>query len=529
MGTPTSDPAPVVAAPAGRRAGGYRLEVISVVAVVVVGVILRFATTSPLWLDEALSVNIAALALGDIPDALRHDGHPPLYYLLLHGWMALFGDGDMAVRALSGLFGVLALPLMWLAARRAAGPCAGWAALVLLAVSPFAIRYSTEARMYSLVMVLVLAGYLVLRRALRQPRPVWLATLTVLTGLALLTHYWVLWLVGAVLAVMSTRVWTYRRTPARRRAPLLVAGAVAGGGILLVPWLGVMAYQSAHTGTPWAGPARPTQVVQSSLADFGFTGVGSGAAEGTLVAVALSVLFLVGLCARRLDEHRLELDVRTVPGVRGEAGVVGLTVALGTMAGYATSTTFAPRYAASFFPLFLVVAAVGASMLPARFSRNLVVGGVAGLCLVAASFNVTTARTQGEELAEAIAEGASPDDVVAFCPDQLGPAVERGLPDGLTTAVYPTLAPAERVDWADYAPRHAEAEPEAFAAALDERADDATIWLVARGGYRTLEGQCEQVVAELGALRPGAAQPVSEDAGVFEHASLFRYPSSSER
>ena len=49
---------------------------------VAVAVIARFVTTSPLWLDEALSVNIASLPLGDIPDALRQDGHPPLYYLV---------------------------------------------------------------------------------------------------------------------------------------------------------------------------------------------------------------------------------------------------------------------------------------------------------------------------------------------------------------------------------------------------------------------------------------------------------------
>ena len=52
-----------------------------------VGVITRFAPRSDLWLDEALSVNISKLPLGDIGEALRHDGHPPLYYYLLHGWM----------------------------------------------------------------------------------------------------------------------------------------------------------------------------------------------------------------------------------------------------------------------------------------------------------------------------------------------------------------------------------------------------------------------------------------------------------
>ena len=55
---------------------------------VVVAVVLRFVTTSDLWLDEALTVNIAKLPLGDLRAALLRDGAPPLYYVLLHGWMA---------------------------------------------------------------------------------------------------------------------------------------------------------------------------------------------------------------------------------------------------------------------------------------------------------------------------------------------------------------------------------------------------------------------------------------------------------
>ena len=56
-----------------------------------------------------------------LPDALRHDGAPPLYYVMLHGWMRLFGTGTVAVRALSGLLGVVALPLTFAAGLRAGG------------------------------------------------------------------------------------------------------------------------------------------------------------------------------------------------------------------------------------------------------------------------------------------------------------------------------------------------------------------------------------------------------------------------
>ena len=61
------------------------------------GIGLRFWAPTALWLDEALSVNIAHLPVTQIPRALAHDGSPPLYYVLLHVWMAMFGRSDFAV------------------------------------------------------------------------------------------------------------------------------------------------------------------------------------------------------------------------------------------------------------------------------------------------------------------------------------------------------------------------------------------------------------------------------------------------
>ena len=80
-----------------------RLVLAVVVAVVLVAaVVLRFWTRSDLWLDEALTVDIARQPLHDIPSHLRMDGAPPLFYVLLHFWMRIFGSSDYAVRALPG-------------------------------------------------------------------------------------------------------------------------------------------------------------------------------------------------------------------------------------------------------------------------------------------------------------------------------------------------------------------------------------------------------------------------------------------
>ena len=134
-----------------------------------IGLVLRTLTASDLWLDEALGVNIARLPLVDLPAALSRDAAPPLYYGLLHLWMALFGDGDVAVRSLSALASGLTLPVVWLVGRRLGGTRAAWGAAFVLAVNPFAIRYATEARMYALVAFEVALGLLAALRALERP------------------------------------------------------------------------------------------------------------------------------------------------------------------------------------------------------------------------------------------------------------------------------------------------------------------------------------------------------------------------
>src|SRR5205085_7398248 len=123
----------------------------------------------------------------------------------------------------------------------------------------------------------------------------------------------------------------------------------------LVPWLPVMADQSAHTGTPWAGPVRPVTIVTNAVADFS----GGGYGEAVFLGTALLMLFVVGLCGVAEGGTRVGLEFRTVPGVRREAAVVTLTVAIASVVGYATHTTFASRYAAAVLPLLLIVCAVG--------------------------------------------------------------------------------------------------------------------------------------------------------------------------
>jgi hypothetical protein len=294
--------------------------------------------------------------------------------------------------------------------------------------------------------------------------------------------------------------------------------ALAAGAILFLPWLPAFLAQAGSTGTPWAAPSRPLVVAFQSLADWG----GGPPSEALFLGLCLVLLGLLALLGRATGGDRIELDLRTRPGARGEWAVVVLTVGLAVVVSYASRAAFAGRYTSVIHPLVVLLAALGVAVLPRRGLR---VGVVGVLALVGTAFgvaNLLTDRTQAGQVAAAIEAEAGPDDVVAYCPDQLGPGTSRLLDDGPPGVRFPDLGDPRFVDWVDYAARVEAGDPAAFADEVVERAGGGDVWLVWSGEYRTVEGVCEELVNALAARRPGWSVVV-QSGDQFEHAWLHRY------
>ncbi|MEA3076416.1 MAG: hypothetical protein QOF60_1324 [Actinomycetota bacterium] len=513
---PTISPTPSGSRETGARNPGTDLAktgrwgVVAVVAVLAAGIALRLTARSALWLDEALTVNLAHLPLRDLHGALRRDGAPPLYYLLLHGWTEVFGTGNLAVRSLSAVFGVATLPLMAKAGRRLGGSVVGLGAVVLLGASPFAIRYATEARMYTLVALIVTAGWLVLRRALERGRTIDLVALGALSGALLLTHYWGFYLVGVLAVALAVK-----------KRWVALAAIVIGAVVCFGPWLPTFLYQRAHTGTPWGTAPGPVEVAFTTLVDLG----GGPYPEGQALAGLLAGLVILGLAGRAVDERRIELDLRTRPGVRPELVIGAVSLLIAVAVGTATGSAFASRYTSIAFPLVILAAAFGLRSFADRRVVAVVLAVASVLGLVGGVRNAVYQRTQAPAVAAAIeANGGRPGDTVVYCPDQLGPDVSRLLPGGYQQATFPDFADPRIVDWVDYGRRMAAADPVAFAAEIQRRAAGRNIWYVWMPGYRTLDKQCERLNDALANGRPGNRQLLDPDKSVFERQVLWLHP-----
>jgi hypothetical protein len=473
--------------------------VVFVGLVVTAGVVLRFWTRSAMWLDEALTVNIARLPLHQIPGALKRDGAPPLYYVLLHFWMKVFGSSDVGARSLSGVISVATLPVAWLAARRFAGRTAAWVVLILLASSPFAVYYATEVRMYSLVMLLTACGVLALQRALEHPRPGNLVATAAVTGLLLYSQYWALYLVAAAVVWLVLLWW--RGRAALRANARWVLGAIVVGIITFLPWVPTFYFQSRHTGTPWAPPANYSAIINAitGFTDNQATNSSAGSNQGRLLAIFYFLLAFLAVFGAARDRYHVELDIRTRRPSRGMAFVVFATLAAAVTGGLLTSSAFSPRYASVVYvPLLLLVGLGALTLIDVRVRTAIMaIAAVAGLAL--AVENVWTPRTQAPGVARVLDTEARPGDLVAFCPDQLGPSVARLVAPGrLQMTTFPRGTPPTFVDWVDYKAAAQAESPAAFARRLVQAAGSThRIWAVWAPGYQGLGTRCEQMVSAL--------------------------------
>jgi len=470
------------------------------IVVVAVGLVLRFWTRSALWLDEALTVDISRLPIHEIPSYLKRDGAPPLFYVLLHFWMGAFGTSREAVRALSGVLSVATLPVAWVAGRRYGGRTVAWVTVALLASAPFAVYYATEVRMYSLVMFLTACGFVAVDRALRRPCPGNLLAVAVVGAALLYSQYWSLYLLGALGIWLLWQAW--RGRPEWRNNARWVVAALVVSALAFVPWLPTFFYQSAHTGTPWSKTPNFAAVIDSvtGFGDNQATHQTAGTNQGRLLALGYFILGGLALFGLARDRWHIELDIRTRPAGRGVAFVVVVTLFAAIAGGILTGSAFSPRYASVIFvPLILLVAFGSLTLLDARLRAGVVaVLAVAGL--VASAQNIWTYRTQAPQIAAVINRYAQPGDIVAFCPDQLGPSVYQVVaPDHYDLITYPRGTGPQFVDWVDYKSVAKASNPATFARELGAKAvaGGHTIWLISAEGYQGFGTKCQILGGDL--------------------------------
>lgn len=188
--------------------------------------------------DSSYSVYLAGQPVLDLLWLTGADSHPPLYYLLLAGWLHLLGWHEMIVRFVSLAPALITIPLTFQLGRRVFGDRPAVIAAVLLAVSPFAFHYARLPRMYGWVMLAILVAILAFLSAVRTERwRDWIVyAIAAWAGLHL--QYF------AALGIVALNLWALPlwRQPAVR---LRIVRVHIGIGLLSLPWFLVAFLPSA--------------------------------------------------------------------------------------------------------------------------------------------------------------------------------------------------------------------------------------------------------------------------------------------
>jgi hypothetical protein len=297
-----------------------------------------------LWFDEIYTLWIARLSVHDLLAKVAGDIHPPLHYLLVREWRLLGGEGDLWIRSLSTVFGVLTVAALVGAGRDTFGRATGWTAAALLALHHSHVDFSGESRSFALLFLLLTLAVWLAWRWIEHARPRDAVLYVLTAATALYTHY----LSGVVLAFLGA--WglvALLRTPKRLGTWIGLHVAVA---VLFVPQLPTLLEQSKRLhGDHWVKDPTP--------------------------ATLLNVLRQLALSARWLVPVVMLLAAVPLfrPSQRKAASLLWCTSLVPVVVLWALSMRgaglFVERYMMFALPAFCLLVAAGLQAIPLRLVR----------------------------------------------------------------------------------------------------------------------------------------------------------------
>jgi hypothetical protein len=352
--------------------------------------VLRFATLDrqSFWLDELVTVSLVRKSFGAMVHAIPHsEATPYLYYILAWPWSRLFGSGEVGLRSLSALAGTATVVAAYGAGASLVSRRVGLIAAALVAVNPFLIWYSQEARSYSLVTLFVAVGLWLFGRALAGERRA-LAGWGLLSALALATHYF------ALFVVVPEAVWLVARVRDRRRA---VAAALIPTFVLLAELPLLLAQRgNGESAAQSAVVKRIVGVPKDLVVGFSFP----SELFGSILASLLVVSGLVLLATRTPARERVRA---LIPGTMAAFAIVAPIVLAGGGADYVTARNA------------IVAVVPGAVCLGAGYAANRAgLVAASALCVLSLAIGLSVSldtkygRTDWRGLAEAIGPASAP-------------------------------------------------------------------------------------------------------------------------
>ncbi|MEO1402140.1 MAG: glycosyltransferase family 39 protein [Cyanobacteria bacterium J06635_1] len=298
-----------------------------------------------------------------------YSNHPPLFFMLMNRWLAWFGSSVWSLRSLPVLCGLVAVVGCFYLGRRVGGSKVGRLAAWLMAVSPYGIYLSQEARHYSLAVAISLFSltqWLALLKG--KPSPYrWLAWIA-LNSLGLYVHYF--YGFGILAQWLVTLGWLWQHRAAAAPKPpwprwLLAMGLTA---LLYGPWLSTaLTHFQSEGGTGWLSRSLPGwQTVLLPWVQSLVAGVFmlimlpvEQVPQWVSIPAGLIMLSVFGVVLRQLimGWRSAPLPPYAWPLMGYGLGVLAIMLAI--TYGLGKDLTVAPRYFFILYPAITVIVALG--------------------------------------------------------------------------------------------------------------------------------------------------------------------------
>jgi len=338
--------------------------------VLALGCLLRLfrLTHQGLWFDEVFSVTVAGETdLFDLAHWMTLDVHPLLYYLCLHPFLRLLGDGPLGARSFSALCGCLTLIAMpWVACDLGLRRKGVLFATFLLSISPLLVYFSQEARMYALLALEALIAVTMLYVALNRDRWADWAVYLLATTASLYTHTYALLLLPAEALYLCYRLICKpglpRRTAGHYLATMAILMVVSIPLFLLLPnWLNSPALGGARVAS-LDDLLRAWDVWGAGLTSLPTPGLGALSNPPLQIAGAL---LLGGLCLAGLFPAKRRPEEHTAAPLL--AMTIGIPLLLGVLISWGLQKNFWAEKALTLMaPMVYLLAGVGAARLASQ-------------------------------------------------------------------------------------------------------------------------------------------------------------------
>ncbi|MEX1001333.1 MAG: glycosyltransferase family 39 protein [Crocinitomicaceae bacterium] len=166
---------------------------------------LPFINSYPICLDEPFSIFWSQQDLNEFMPELVKGNNPPLYFIILHYWMEVFGASPFSTRSLSLLFSILMIPFLYDLTKKITNKHFAIISVLLTLFSSLFHYHSIEARMYSMMVCLTVISFWAMYCLIFEDRKYWWL-LGISNGLLLYTHYLGFYIIGIQIFVVLVSI-----------------------------------------------------------------------------------------------------------------------------------------------------------------------------------------------------------------------------------------------------------------------------------------------------------------------------------